>query len=120
MRIDAQSEGRLDWRVQIASIGVEISFNAPDKFGVSRIGIKCRIFTSNPSPRPDRLRVTTLALEMEWSRLFREVCVKPTGLPTCLACLACRSLPKSAGQAPNYAHFFPDCMWPEDGAECVF
>jgi hypothetical protein len=26
--------------------------------------------------------------------------VKPTGLPTCLAC---RSLPKSAGQAPNYA-----------------
>ncbi len=49
--------------------------------------------------------------------LFREVCVKPTGLPTCIAC---QSLPKSAGQAPNYAHFFPACMWSENGAECVF
>jgi hypothetical protein len=99
------------------NVGVEIHFNAPDKFGISRIDIQFWVFTEIPTSWPDRLHVTTLAFEMAWSRLLREVCVKPTGLPTCLAC---QSLPKSAGQAPNYAQILPAGMWFDNGAECVF
>jgi hypothetical protein len=39
MKINAQSEGSPNPPVQIAPIGVEESFNAPDKFGISGIGI---------------------------------------------------------------------------------
>ena len=39
MRIDAGAGISPNSRVQIGSIGVEISFNALDKFGIYRIGI---------------------------------------------------------------------------------
>jgi hypothetical protein len=39
MKINAQSEGSPNPPVQLAPIGVEESFNAPDKLGISGIGI---------------------------------------------------------------------------------
>jgi hypothetical protein len=56
-------------RSSSSTIGVEVSFNAPDKFGISRIGIQFRVFTEIPTSWPDRLHVTTLAFEMAWPGL---------------------------------------------------
>ena len=103
LRNDAGAEISRNSRVQIGSIGVEISFNALDKFGIYRIGIQSRVFTANPCSWPHGVLVTPPAFEIAGSRLLREFA--DVGLTDRLAD-ACQSLPKSAGQAPNYAHFF--------------
>jgi hypothetical protein len=93
-------------------LGVEISFNARNKFGISRIskytGIStyahqffgretctyynyyCRYLMENPSSGPDRLLVMPPAIEMGWSMLVRE------DADVDLTDQACRRLPKSA------------------------
>ena len=50
--------------VQIASIGVEISFKALDKFGIYRIGMQSRIFTANPRPGSTGVHATPPAFEI--------------------------------------------------------
>jgi hypothetical protein len=50
--------------VQIASIGVEISFKALDKFGIYRIGIFSRIFIVNPRSGSPGIHVTPPAFEI--------------------------------------------------------
>ena len=83
----------LNPRVQIGSIGVEISFNALDKFGIYRIGIQSRIFTANPCSWPHGVLVTPPAFESAGSGLLREFA--DVGLTDRLAD-AGRRLPKSA------------------------
>jgi hypothetical protein len=93
MRIDAGAEISHNSRVQIGSIGVEISFNALDKLGIYRIGIQSRVFASNPRPGSTGILVTPPAFETAWSGLLREFA--DVGLTDRLAD-ACRRLPKSA------------------------
>ena len=83
----------LNPRVQIGSIGVEISFKALDKFGIYRIGIFSRIFIANPRSGSPGIHVTPPAFETAGSRLLREFA--DVGLTDRLAD-ACRRLPKSA------------------------
>jgi hypothetical protein len=93
MRIDAGAEIGQNSRVQIGSIGVEISFNALDKLAIYRIGNQSRIFTANPCFWPHGVLVTPPAFEIAGSRLLREFA--DVGLTDRLAD-ACRRLPKSA------------------------
>jgi hypothetical protein len=64
MRIDAGAEISRNSRVQIGSIGVEISFKALDKFGIYRIGIFSRIFIANPRSGSPGIHVTPPAFEI--------------------------------------------------------
>ena len=61
--------------------------------------------------------VTPPAFEIAWSGLLREFAA--VGLTDRLAD-ACQSLPKSAGQAPIYAHFFSNRHVVLSGTICVF
>ena len=93
MRIDAGAEIGRNSRVQIGSIGVEISFNALDKFAIYRIGNQSRIFTAKPRYWLHGVLVTPPAFEIAGSRLLSEFA--DVGLTDRLAD-ACRRLPKSA------------------------
>jgi hypothetical protein len=48
----------------ITYIGVEISFEALDKFGIYRIGIQSRIFTANPRSGSTGIHVMPPAFEI--------------------------------------------------------
>ena len=63
MEIDAGAEISRKSRVQIGSIGVEISFKALDKFGIYRIGIYSRISIAYPRSGPTGIHVTPPAFE---------------------------------------------------------
>jgi hypothetical protein len=64
VRVDAGAKIDRDSRVQIGSIGVEISFKALDKFGIYRIGIQSRIFTANPRSGSTGIHVMPPAFEI--------------------------------------------------------
>jgi hypothetical protein len=74
------------------------------KFGISRIGFQSRIFTETPSSRPDRLHVTTLALEMTWSSYLgrcmssRQACRLASLAEVCLSQLARRQVLRNFSQ----------------------
>ena len=101
MRIDSGAGISPNSRVQIGSIGVEISFNALDKFGIYRIGIYSRVFASNPRPGSSGILVTPPPFEIAWSGLLREVA--DVGLTDRLA--------DARRRLPNYGIFPPIVIW---------
>ena len=64
MRVDAGAKIDRNSRVQIGSIGVEISFKALDKFGIYLIGNYSRIVVANPCSGSSGIHVKAPAFEI--------------------------------------------------------
>jgi hypothetical protein len=117
MTIDAGAEISRNSRVQIGSIGVEISFKALDKFGIYRIGIESRISTANPRSGSTGILVTPPAFEIARPSLINR--------PVRFACRprlpslakVCLSQPVRRQTMPIFSPFH---KWSSRAIECCF